>query len=137
MQLPKEIRRRFQRYGKKGGRARAERLSAAARRAIARRAALRRWTEARFGNASFAALGLPGGEMIDSGLDDLVSGEETIESLVVSLAASRLQRESIPLPTTIFSDADTRLYRLLERTTGDLGSVTRVETWTELERLLA
>jgi len=120
MKLPKEIRTRFQRYGKKGGRRRAERLSSVARKAIARRAALRRWTEARFGNTSFAALGLSGGEMIDSGLNDLVSGKETIERVVVSLAAPRLRREGIPLPTAILPDADRRLYRLLEQTTGDL-----------------
>ena len=121
MKLPKEIRARFQGYGKKGGRMRAERLSPAARKAIARRAALRRWTRARFGNTSFAALGLPGGEMIDSGLNDLVSGNETIESLVVLLAAPRLRSEGIPLPrTAILPDADRRLYRILERTTGDL-----------------
>ena len=65
-------------------------------------------------------LGLSGGEMIDSGLNDLVSGKETIESLVVSLAAPRLRREGIPLPTAILPDADRRLYRLIERTTGDL-----------------
>ena len=58
--------------------------------------------------------------MIDSGLNDLVSGKETIESLVVSLAAPRLRREGIPLPTAILPDADRRLYRLIERTTGDL-----------------
>ncbi len=120
MKLPKDVRARFQGYGKKGGRIRAERLSPAARKAIARRAALRRWTVARFGHASFAALGLPGGEMIDSGLNDLVSGKETIESLLVSLAAPRLRREGIPLPTAILPDADRRLYRLLERTTVDL-----------------
>lgn len=114
MKLPPGIRRRFRSYGKKGGEARAKRLSPTDRSAIARRAALRRWTAVRFGNASFAALGLPGGETIDSGLDDLVSGEESIESLLVSLAAPRLRREGVPLPTTILSDANRRLYRLLE-----------------------
>ena len=59
--------------------------------------------------------------MIDSGLNDLVSGNETIESLVVLLAAPRLRSEGIPLPrTAILPDADRRLYRILERTTGDL-----------------
>ena len=58
--------------------------------------------------------------MIDSGLNDLVSGKETIESLSVSLAAPRLRREGIPLPTAVLPDADRRLYRLLERTTVDL-----------------
>lgn len=120
MRLPREIRRRFQGYGKTGGQVRAERMSPAGRRAIARRAALRRWMEARFSTAKFADLGLPGGEMIDSGLDALVSGEETIESLLVSLAAPRLRREGVPLPTTILSDAYTRLYALIEHENGDL-----------------
>ena len=121
MRLPKEIRAQFQSYGKKGGRIRAQRLSPAARKSIARRAALRRWTRARYGQGSFATLGLPGGEMIDAGLDSLVSGKETIESLMVSLAAPRLRREGVPLPKTPpVSDPDMRLYRLLERTSGDL-----------------
>jgi hypothetical protein len=95
-------------------------MSPADRKAVARRAALRRWAETRFGHASFAALGLPGGEMIDSGLDDLAFGRETVESLVVSLAASRLRREGIPLPAILFPDADRRLYRLLEKKNEEL-----------------
>jgi hypothetical protein len=120
MRLPKEIRERFRRYGKEGGRARARSLSPGRREAAARRAALRRWALARFGDASFAALGLPGGAIIVAGLDDLASGNETVESLVVSLAAPRLRREGVPLPKTVISDADRRLYRLLEKTAGDL-----------------
>jgi hypothetical protein len=89
-------------------------MDPAARTAVARLAALRRWTRERFGAESFAALGLPGGEMIDAGLRDLVHGRETAESLAVSLAAPRLRREGVPLPTTRFADGDRRLYRLLE-----------------------
>ena len=120
MDLPEDIRRRFQAFGREGGRARARRVPAAGRTAIARVAALRRWVEDRFGNSRFDAMGLPGGEVIDRGLEDLAWERETEESLMVSLAAPRLRREGVPLPTTLFPEADTRLYRLLERREGDL-----------------
>jgi hypothetical protein len=91
------------------------------RTAIARRSALRRWITVRFGDPSFAALGLPGGALIDQGLDDLAAGLETRGSLLVSLAASRLRREGVPLPRGRYvPDADMRLYRLLETTEGPL-----------------
>ncbi|MCK4776428.1 MAG: hypothetical protein KAT30_16645, partial [Candidatus Krumholzibacteria bacterium] len=57
---------------------------------------------------------------IDAGLAALATGEESIESLLVSLAAPRLKREGVPLTHDVFPDADVRLYRLLERTDGDL-----------------
>lgn len=53
--------------------------------------------------------------MIDAGLEDLSAGKTSLESLTVSLAASRLRREGVPLPRRILSDADRRLYRLLEK----------------------
>jgi hypothetical protein len=58
--------------------------------------------------------------VIDAGLDALVAGRVSIESLMVSLAAPRLRREGIPVPHDGFADADLRLYRLLERSAGDL-----------------
>lgn len=58
--------------------------------------------------------------MIDVGLDDLVAGKESVESLTVSLAAPRLRREGLPLPAAMLPDADMRLFRLLERTAGEL-----------------
>ena len=120
MKLPRSVRERFQAYGRTGGRARAAGMSAEARRTLARQAAMHRWIRARFGVPNFEALGLPGGEIIDAGLIALAAGEETVESLVVSLAAPRLRREGVPLPHDVFGDADMRLYRLLERTSGDL-----------------
>lgn len=95
-------------------------MSAEARRTVARNAAVRRWTRSRFGAASFGALGLPGGELIDRGLSALAAGEESAESLSVSLAAPRLRREGVPLAGPLIPDADLRLYRLLERTSGNL-----------------
>lgn len=95
-------------------------MSPEARRAVARQAAIQRWVRVRFGASGFADLGLPGGEIIDRGLAALATGEESTESLVVSLAAPRLRREGVPLPRDVFPDADRRLYRLLEQTSGDL-----------------
>jgi len=95
-------------------------MSPEARRSVARKAAIRRWIRDRFGAPGFEAIGLPGGEAIDAGLAALAAGEESIESLLVSLAAPRLKREGVPLPRDVFPDADVRLYRLLEHTEGDL-----------------
>ena len=120
MRLPDRVRDRFRAYGRAGGRARAARMSAEDRSTVARKAAIRRWTRVRFGAASLGALGLPGGELIDAGLDALAAGADSVESLVVSLAAPRLRREGVPLPDHVIPDADLRLYRLLERTSGDL-----------------
>ena len=120
MKLPKLVRERFRAYGSEGGRTRASRMSPELRRIAARKAAIRRWTRVRFGAPDFQALGLPGAETIDVGLADLAAGEESIESLLVSLAAPRLKREGVPLPQNVFADPDVRLYHLLEQTSGHL-----------------
>ena len=119
MRLPSEIRERFRRYGRAGGRARAARMSAEARRAIARRAAVARWIRERFGASNFRALGLPGSDLVDAGLADLADQKTTAESLAVSLAATRLRREGVPLGETQ-EDPEDRLYALLSRSAGDL-----------------
>jgi hypothetical protein len=95
-------------------------MSPESRQLVARKAAIHRWIRARFGAASFEIIGLPGGEIIDAGLAALAAGEETIEGLLVSLAAPRLKREGVPLPRELLPDASKRLYRLLERKSGDL-----------------
>ena len=120
MKLPESVRERFRAYGREGGRTRASRMSPDARKAVARRAAMRRWIQSRFGAPGFQALGLPGGETIDAGLAALADGEESMESLLVSLAAPRLRREGVPLPRELFANADVRLYRLLEQDNGSL-----------------
>jgi len=120
MRLPKSVRERFRAHGRDGGLARAARMSPEARRSVACKAAIRRWIRIRFGAPGFEAIGLPGGEAIDAGLAALAAGEESIESLLVSLAAPRLKREGVPLPHDLLPDADVRLYRLLEHTEGDL-----------------
>ena len=120
MKLPRSVRERFRAYGREGGHRRAARMNAEARKRVARQAAIRRWVQVRFGAPSFEALGLPGGDLIDAGLSSLAAGEETVPSLVVSLAAPRLKREGVPLPAHVILDADMRLFRLLEQTSGDL-----------------
>ena len=119
MKLPSDIRQAFVRYGRQGGRARARLLAPEARRATARLAATTRWIRERFGKASFADLGLPGGEIIDAGLVDLAMGKVSAESLAVSLAAPRLRREGVPVGPTL-SDPDERLYDLLSSANVDM-----------------
>ncbi len=119
MKLPKEIRERFSRYGRQGGKARSARLSPERRQAIAQRAASLRWISERFGDPSFATLGLPGGDIVDAGLADLALGKITVESLVVSVAAPRLRREGIPVGQ-VQAEPEDRLYELLSRTEGEL-----------------
>jgi hypothetical protein len=89
------------------------------RRQVARRAAATRWIRERFGAASFEALGLPGGDIVDAGLDDLAAGRATEESFAVSLAAPRLRREGIPVSATL-EDPEIRLYAALAATNADL-----------------
>jgi hypothetical protein len=120
MKLPNAVREQFRAHGRAGGWARAKRMSPEARASVARRAAIGRWTRVRFGGPSFAACALPGGELVDTGLADLAAGVESVGSLLVSLAAPRLQREGVPVPRALMSDADVRLYRLLEREHGEL-----------------
>ena len=120
MDLPAAIREDFQRFGRAGGLARARRMDPEARRAGASLAAIRRWIRVRFGAPSFHVLGLPGGEVVDEGLASLAAGEESLGSLVVSLAAPRLRREGVPLPAGRIPNPEERLYRRLEVEAGDL-----------------
>ena len=95
-------------------------MSSESKKAVARNAVVRRWIRVRFGAPDFESIGLPGGRAIDTGLADLAAGKESIESLVVSLAAPRLKREGVPLPRDLLPNAEARLFRLLEQTGGDL-----------------
>jgi hypothetical protein len=119
MELPEEIRERFRRHGRTGGRRRAARLSPEARRAVARHAVTSRWIRRRFGESAFERLGLPGGDIIDAGLLDLAYSRPTRESLAVSLAAPRLRREGVPVGN-VLDDPEHRLYELLARAEGGL-----------------
>ena len=129
MKLPDNIRQAFVRHGRRGGQLRAARMSPEARRAIARRAATSRWIRERFGDTSFEALGLPGGDIVDAGLAHLAAGIESAQSLAVSLAAPRLRREGVPVGATQ-ADPEDRLYVLLSGTQGDLAHA-RYLAWLE------
>jgi len=119
MKLPPDVVEQFRRHGRRGGKARAARMSARARSAGARRAATARWIQKRFGARDLASLGIPGAELIDRGLADLAEGVPSAESLLVSLAAPRLRREGVPVGE-VEPDPDERLYDLIARTEGDL-----------------
>lgn len=127
MQLPPQIREQFRRHGRVGGLTRAAGMSPERRQAVARQAAASRWIGERFGAARFEELGLPGGDTVDTGLADLAAGQESPESLLVSLAASRLRREGVPVGRTHDQPED-RLYRLLEEQHGDLAHA-RYTAW--------
>jgi len=133
MELPDEVRESFRRYGRAGGLARAARLSPEKRSEVARRAAAARWIRSRFGASSFEALGLPGGDIVDAGLDDLARREATNESFAVSLAAPRLRREGIPVGDTL-PDPESGLYASLARDNPGLAHA-RYTAW--LRRLVS
>lgn len=119
MKLPPDQRRKFVEHGRTGGRARAAALDPERRRAIARRAARARWIRERFGASSFEELGLPGGELIDTGLADLADGRPSVASYLVSIAWPRLRREGVPVSKPLV-DPEDGLYELLSKTEGDL-----------------
>ena len=56
--------------------------------------------------------GLPGGDLVSAGLEDLERGRETIESLLVSIGAPRLVRLGFPVGSPI-SSPEHRLYQRL------------------------
>jgi len=55
---------------------------------------------------------LPGGDLVAKGLKDLADARETIEALLVSIAATRLRSGGLCVPRAI-GDADHRLYERL------------------------
>ena len=127
MDLPDDVREQFRRYGRLGGLRRAERMVPATRRSVARRAAVALWMQRRFGASSFESLGLPGGELVDTGLADLAAERASAESLAVSLAAPRLRREGVPIGP-VLEDPERRLFAFLQDTEGDLAHA-RYNAW--------
>ena len=57
---------------------------------------------------------LPGGELIEAGLDDLRQGRESVPALLVSIGSPRLRRLGFDIPDT-FDEPERRLYALLVR----------------------
>ena len=56
---------------------------------------------------------LPGGSLIDTGLQDLRDGRETIAALLVAVGAPRLRQLGLPVPDNLPSTPEHRLYDLL------------------------
>lgn len=67
-------------------------------------------------NSSFD--NLPGAEIIKKGLQDLEKNEETLESLLVSIASPRLRRLGFQVNHP-YSDAENKAYRLLAKNNPD------------------
>ena len=62
--------------------------------------------------------GLPGAELISKGLEDLARGEETVESLLVSIGAPKLHSLGLRFDSP-FENPERRLYVLLGKEHGD------------------
>ena len=62
--------------------------------------------------------GLPGGDLIGEGLDDLARGAETVPALLVSIGAPRLRQLGYDVPRVLL-DPERRLYDLLAETDSD------------------
>lgn len=71
--------------------------------------------------------GLPGADLIATGLDDLGQGRETIPSLLVSIGAPRLQRLGYAVPQGI-PEPEQRLYALVARD-DPAGAHSRYNAW--------
>lgn len=62
--------------------------------------------------------GMPGWELVSSGIDDLAAGRETIEALLVAGASERLGHIGLQVPGPPIDDATGRLYALVEAEVG-------------------
>ena len=62
---------------------------------------------------------LPGHELIQSGIDDLERGVESVPALLVSIGAPRLRQLGLPIPDPVLSSPELRLYELLRREGAD------------------
>lgn len=57
---------------------------------------------------------LPGGDLVEKGLADLVAGLETLEALLVAIGADRLRAAGLDVPEVRIAEPEHRLYALLE-----------------------
>src|SRR6266571_5263399 len=66
-------------------------------------------------NARMSWESLPGYELIQSGVDDLSRGVQSIPALLVSIGASRLRRLGMPIPESTIASPEHRLFELLQQ----------------------
>jgi hypothetical protein len=62
---------------------------------------------------------LPGGDLVQQGIEDLTGGVESLPALLVSIGAPRLRRIGLPVPATVIPTPEHRLYLLLAETDSD------------------
>jgi hypothetical protein len=62
--------------------------------------------------------GLPGEDLVRRGLDDLESGIESVEALLVSIGGPRLRALGIDVPDSVVNP-EHRLYEVLSRSASD------------------
>jgi hypothetical protein len=59
--------------------------------------------------------GLPGEDLIESGMKDLHEGRETVEALLVAIGSPRLRQLGLQLPEQLPTNPEHRLYELLAK----------------------
>ena len=62
---------------------------------------------------------LPGGDLVEAGLKDLVSGVESAQALLVAIGKPRLSRLGVDIPDHPFDVPEVRLYQSLWRSDPD------------------
>jgi hypothetical protein len=62
---------------------------------------------------------LPGGDLVQQGIEDLSRGIESLPALLVSIGAPRLRRIGLPVPENAFPSPEHRLYLKLAETDSD------------------
>jgi hypothetical protein len=62
---------------------------------------------------------LPGGDLVQQGLEDLGQGVESLPALLVSIGAPRLRRIGLPVPALVLPSPEHRLYLKLAETDSD------------------
>jgi hypothetical protein len=61
----------------------------------------------------------PGGDLVQEGLTDLRRGIESIPALLVLIGAPRLRRIGLPVPESVISSPEHRLYERLAESDSD------------------
>jgi len=61
---------------------------------------------------------LPGGELVQRGLEDLTEGMHTVEALLVAIASHRLRQAGLDVPDHGIENTELRLYDALVREHG-------------------
>ena len=62
---------------------------------------------------------LPGADLIESGLNDLRAGRETVAALLVAIGAPRLRNIGLEIPDNLPPNPEHRLYDLLAKDDSD------------------